>query len=125
MDSVAGRDQVKTAIGIELTGRLCVKLQARTNAFCRRGRTRPRNRVLVWIDADDLAAGERLSDCDADPANSTADVERATTLLEAIDHVGKHVKPLAYEAVLILTAIEPIECIDPIGADFVECDASA
>jgi hypothetical protein len=46
-------------------------------------------------------------------------------LFEAIDHVGKHVKPLAYEAVLILTAIKPIERLDPIGADFVERDASA
>ena len=46
-------------------------------------------------------------------------------MFEAIDHVGKHAKPLAYEAVLILTAIKPIERIDPIGADLVECDASA
>ena len=83
MDTVAGRDQVKTAVGIKFTGRLRVKLQARTNTFCRRARALPRNRVLVWIDADDLAVGERLGDCDANPANSTADVERATTLFEA------------------------------------------
>jgi hypothetical protein len=29
-------------------------------------------------------------------------------LFEAIDHVGKHVKPLAYEAVLILTDRGPL-----------------
>jgi hypothetical protein len=81
MDAVADRDQVETAIGIKFTGRLCVKLQARANTFCRGARPRPRDRMLVWIDADDFAVGERLGNRNADPANSTADVERVTTFV--------------------------------------------
>ena len=66
MDAVASRDEVETAVGIKFTSRLSVKLQVRTDTFCRGARARPRDRVLVWIDADDLAVGERLGDRDAD-----------------------------------------------------------
>lgn len=59
MDAVASRDEVETAVGIKFTGRLSVKLQVRTNTFCRGARARPRDRVLVWIDrCDDAELGK-------------------------------------------------------------------
>ena len=64
---VAGRDQVETAVGIKFSGRLCVKLQAQADTLCRGARARPRDRMLVWVDADDLA--ERLCNRDADSAD--------------------------------------------------------
>jgi hypothetical protein len=38
MDAVASRDEVETTVGIKFTGRLSVKLQVRTNTFCRGAR---------------------------------------------------------------------------------------